>query len=123
MAPVVGKSWTARRSATALCAAAPSLGVLILLRFVTGFSGAAGIGSAVLGTLQSILGGIASPLVGLGGENTAVPLFAGMAGCSLIAVLALLLTRGDTPPLGSPHDSIEASKSTTTGGNSAVPGC
>ncbi|GGR59562.1 MULTISPECIES: MFS transporter [Streptomyces] len=83
---------------------------------------AAGTGSAVLGTLQSILGGIASPLVGLGGENTAVPLFAGMARCSLIAVLALLLTRGDTPPLGSPHDRIEASKSTTTGGNSAVPG-
>ncbi|MFI7414005.1 hypothetical protein ACIBU0_35675 [Streptomyces sp. NPDC049627] len=57
---------------------------------------AAGTGSALLGTLQSILGGVASPLVGLGGEDTAVPLFAGMTGCSLIAVLALLLTRGGT---------------------------
>jgi DHA1 family bicyclomycin/chloramphenicol resistance-like MFS transporter len=51
---------------------------------------AAGTASAVLGTLQSALGGVAAPLVGLGGEDTAVPLFAGMAGCSLTAVLALL---------------------------------
>jgi DHA1 family bicyclomycin/chloramphenicol resistance-like MFS transporter len=65
---------------------------------------AAGTGSAVLGTLQSVLGGIASPLVGLGGEDTAVPLFVGMASCSLIAVLALLLTLGSTPPPGSPRD-------------------
>ncbi|MFF5522593.1 multidrug effflux MFS transporter [Streptomyces coeruleorubidus] len=70
---------------------------------------AAGTGSAVLGTLQSVLGGVASPLVGLGGEDTAVPLFIGMAGCSLIAVLALLLTREDTPPPGSPrHDTEHA---------------
>lgn len=61
---------------------------------------AAGTGSAVLGTLQSVLGGVASPLVGLGGEDTAVPLFVGMAGCSLIAVLALLLTRGGTSLAG-----------------------
>ncbi|MFI7013139.1 multidrug effflux MFS transporter [Streptomyces sp. NPDC050164] len=68
---------------------------------------AAGTGSAVLGTLQSILGGAAAPLVGLGGEDTAVPLFAGMAGCSLIAVLALVLTRGGAHPPqlpGSPCD-------------------
>ncbi|MDQ1020185.1 multidrug effflux MFS transporter [Streptomyces afghaniensis] len=72
---------------------------------------AAGTGSAVHGTLQSVLGGVASPLVGLGGEDTAVPLFVGMAGCSLIAVLALLLTRGGTPPPGSPRDHMEHSAS------------
>ncbi|MEU0250909.1 multidrug effflux MFS transporter [Streptomyces sp. NPDC006235] len=73
---------------------------------------AAGTGSAVLGTLQSVLGGVASPLVGLGGEDTAVPLFIGMAGCSLIAVLALLLTRVDTPPPGSARDDMDSSAST-----------
>lgn len=63
---------------------------------------AAGTASAVLGTLQSALGGVAAPLVGLGGDDTAVPLFAGMAGCSLTAVLALLLTRGGTQPPDAP---------------------
>ncbi|GAA2577451.1 multidrug effflux MFS transporter [Streptomyces roseoviolaceus] len=72
---------------------------------------AAGTGSAVLGTLQSVLGGVASPLVGLGGEDTAVPLFVGMGSCSLIAVLALLLTRGGTPPPGSPRGDMEHSAS------------
>ncbi|GGW65848.1 multidrug effflux MFS transporter [Streptomyces xantholiticus] len=75
---------------------------------------AAGTGSAVLGTLQSVLGAAASPLVGLGGEDTAVPLFVGMAVCSLIAVLALLLTRGGTPTRhspGSPRDDMETSAS------------
>ncbi|HEY8981849.1 MAG TPA: multidrug effflux MFS transporter [Streptomyces sp.] len=57
---------------------------------------AAGTGSAILGTLQGVLGGVASPLVGLGGDDTAVPLFIGMASCSLIATLALLLTRDGT---------------------------
>ncbi|MFF0459380.1 multidrug effflux MFS transporter [Streptomyces mexicanus] len=59
---------------------------------------AAGTGSALLGTLQSVLGGIASPLIGLGGDDTAVPLFTGMALCSLVAMLALLLTRRAAPP-------------------------
>ncbi|WP_282790807.1 multidrug effflux MFS transporter [Streptomyces sp. CC224B] len=54
---------------------------------------AAGTGSAVLGALQGVLGAVASPLIGLGGDDTAVPLFIGMASCSLIAVLSLLLTR------------------------------
>ncbi|MFD5476407.1 multidrug effflux MFS transporter [Streptomyces hawaiiensis] len=78
---------------------------------------AAGTGSAVLGTLQSILGGVASPLVGLGGEDTAVPLFIGMAGCSLIAVLALLLTRGGPhlPSLpGNARHDLEAPASAAT---------
>ncbi|MET9859517.1 multidrug effflux MFS transporter [Streptomyces smyrnaeus] len=78
---------------------------------------AAGTGSAVLGTLQSIVGAVASPLVGLGGAHTAVPLFAGMAGCSLIAVLALLLTRRDAQPSrspGRPSYDLEAPTSAVT---------
>ncbi|GAA2284729.1 multidrug effflux MFS transporter [Streptomyces hawaiiensis] len=66
---------------------------------------AAGTGSALLGTLQSLLGGVASPLVGLWGEDTALPLFAGMAGCSLIAVLALLLPGSGAQPPRSPGTS------------------
>ena len=58
---------------------------------------AAGTGSAVLGTSQSVLGAVLAPLVGLGGDRTAVPLFVGMAGCSLVAVLALLITRDSAP--------------------------
>jgi len=61
---------------------------------------AAGTGSAVLGTLQSVLGAVLAPLVGLGGKDTATPLFLGMAGCSLIAVLSLLLTRNSPPVAG-----------------------
>ncbi|MET9966188.1 hypothetical protein ABZZ80_09835 [Streptomyces sp. NPDC006356] len=43
-----------------------------------------------------------------------MPLFAGMTGCSLIAVLALLLTQGGTHlphPPGSPCDDVETSVS------------
>ncbi|MFD6620254.1 MFS transporter, partial [Streptomyces albidoflavus] len=73
---------------------------------------AAGTGSAVLGTLQSVLGAAVAPLVGLGGEDTAVPLFIGMAGCSLVAVLALLLTRESGPadaPDAAPADALKGS--------------
>ncbi|WP_086794205.1 multidrug effflux MFS transporter [Streptomyces thermovulgaris] len=68
---------------------------------------AAGTGSAVLGTLQGVLGAVLAPLVGLGGKDTATPLFIGMAGCSLVAVLSLLLTRNSPPvaePSGAPAD-------------------
>ncbi|MEU6389480.1 multidrug effflux MFS transporter [Streptomyces sp. NPDC046939] len=78
---------------------------------------AAGTGSAVLGTLQSVLGAVVAPLVGLGGDDTAVPLFTGMAGCSLVAVLALLLTRESGPagaPEAAPADVLEGSAGATT---------
>ena len=56
-----------------------------------------GAGSAVLGLLQFLLGGIASPLSGLGGDSTAVPMAVGMlifSGLALsAAVSALRLTR------------------------------
>lgn len=57
----------------------------------------AGAGSAVLGLLQFLLGGIASPLSGLGGDSTAVPMavwmliFSGLALAA--AAIALRLSR------------------------------
>ncbi|MCO1580723.1 multidrug effflux MFS transporter [Crossiella sp. SN42] len=57
---------------------------------------AAGTGSALLGTLQNVLGAAVAPLMGIAGEHTAVPLFAGMTLCTLLAVFALLLTKEDT---------------------------
>ncbi|MFD0416696.1 multidrug effflux MFS transporter [Streptomyces sp. NPDC127108] len=56
---------------------------------------ATGTGSAVLGTLQSVLGAAVAPLMGIAGDHTATPLFLGMTGCALIAALALRLTRQD----------------------------
>ncbi|MBF6044384.1 Bcr/CflA family efflux MFS transporter [Streptomyces sp. NRRL B-1677] len=52
---------------------------------------AAGTGSALLGTVQSILSAIAAPLVGLGGTHTAVPMFAGMTVSAVLAFLVLSL--------------------------------
>ncbi|MEV5976183.1 multidrug effflux MFS transporter [Streptomyces sp. NPDC052114] len=65
---------------------------------------ASGVGSALLGTAQSALGAVVAPLVGLGGEHTALPLFFGMALCSGIAVLSLrLCVRGRGAPLVEGH--------------------
>ncbi|MEV7086650.1 MFS transporter [Streptomyces sp. NPDC093085] len=49
---------------------------------------AAGTGSALLGTAQSAVGAVVAPLAGLGGAEAAVPVFAGMAVCGGLAVLA-----------------------------------
>lgn len=49
---------------------------------------AAGTASALLGTAQSALGGVVAPLVGLGGADTAMPLFLGMTACTGLAVLS-----------------------------------
>ncbi|WP_369355130.1 multidrug effflux MFS transporter [Streptomyces sp. cg2] len=79
--------------------------VFIGMRLVTANAGAlamarvphaSGSGSAVLGTLQSALSAFAAPLVGLGGEHTAVPMFISMTLCAALALLSLLLTRGTT---------------------------
>ncbi|MFI9718564.1 multidrug effflux MFS transporter [Streptomyces sp. NPDC052396] len=48
---------------------------------------AAGSASALLGTSTFLLGAIASPLVGIAGEGTAVPMAAVQLGCALAAVL------------------------------------
>jgi DHA1 family bicyclomycin/chloramphenicol resistance-like MFS transporter len=60
---------------------------------------AAGTGSAVLGTLQGFLAALVAPLMGLGGQDVAVPLFLGMTICAGLACLALLLTRLPTAPI------------------------
>jgi DHA1 family bicyclomycin/chloramphenicol resistance-like MFS transporter len=61
---------------------------------------AAGTGSALLGTMQNVLGAAVAPLMGIAGEHTAVPLFTGMTVCTLLAVLALLLTMPRRTPSG-----------------------
>jgi DHA1 family bicyclomycin/chloramphenicol resistance-like MFS transporter len=54
----------------------------------------AGAASALLGVLQFVIGGVATPLVGLGGPGTAVPMAATVAGFALVALVAFLtLTR------------------------------
>ncbi|HEV7168929.1 MAG TPA: multidrug effflux MFS transporter [Micrococcaceae bacterium] len=66
--------------------------------------GRAGAGSAVLGLVQFLFGGLVSPLTGIAGEHTALPMAASMAICSCLAVGAVLagrqLSRGDSisPP-------------------------
>ncbi|MER7502816.1 multidrug effflux MFS transporter [Nonomuraea pusilla] len=75
---------------------------------------AAGTGSAVLGTLQSVLAAAVAPLMGVGGGQAAVPLFAGMTGCSALALLALLLTRRARP--GAPDPAVSPPAPTATAG-------
>ncbi|QKV75456.1 multidrug effflux MFS transporter [Amycolatopsis sp. Hca4] len=54
----------------------------------------AGAASALLGVLQFVVGAVATPLVGLGGPGTAVPMAATMAGFAVLALVAYLaLTR------------------------------
>ncbi|GAA2350699.1 multidrug effflux MFS transporter [Saccharopolyspora halophila] len=55
----------------------------------------AGSASALLGVLQFLVGGLASPLVGVAGSHTAVPMALVMAALSTLAVLVyLVLARG-----------------------------
>ncbi|MGV0595489.1 multidrug effflux MFS transporter [Mycolicibacterium porcinum] len=54
---------------------------------------AAGTGSAVLGALQFGLAAVVSPLVGLGGDHTALPMAVAMVVSACIGAAALLLTR------------------------------
>lgn len=51
----------------------------------------AGTGSAALGALQFGIGALVAPLVGLGGEHTALPLALVMCGCAAIAVAGFVL--------------------------------
>ena len=52
----------------------------------------AGTGSAVLGTLQFVVGAIVPPLVGLGGPMTAVPMATVVVVCTLLSACAFLTT-------------------------------
>ena len=57
-----------------------------------------GTGSAVVGMAQFILAGLVTPLTGLGGEYTAVPMVLSMAVCAVISVgLVLAARRQGTP--------------------------
>lgn len=47
-----------------------------------------GLGSGVLGLAQALLAGLAAPLVGIGGEETAVPLLVTVGAATLIALAA-----------------------------------
>jgi DHA1 family bicyclomycin/chloramphenicol resistance-like MFS transporter len=51
----------------------------------------AGAASALLGFATSVSGAVVAPLVGLGGDGTAVPMALAMAACALAALLSLLL--------------------------------
>ncbi|MGX5357011.1 multidrug effflux MFS transporter [Kocuria sp. KH4] len=65
--------------------------------------GRAGAGSAVLGLVQFLIGGLVSPLTGLAGQHSAVPMAVSMAVCSLLAVGAVLLAgRLSRRPPGAP---------------------
>ncbi|MDT7723902.1 MAG: transporter, family, multidrug resistance protein [Actinomycetota bacterium] len=62
-------------------------------------SGNAGSASALLGVLQFVIGGIAIPLVSLGGSGTAVPMSVVMVGFSALALIAFFALARPTTPL------------------------
>ncbi|WP_410606251.1 multidrug effflux MFS transporter [Amycolatopsis sp. lyj-109] len=59
----------------------------------------AGAASALLGVLQFVVGAAATPLVGLGGSGTAVPMGVTMAGFAALALVAYLTLTRPTPAL------------------------
>lgn len=60
---------------------------------LTSITGAIGTAAALLGALQFTFGAVTSPLVGLGGEETAAPMVLVMGACATMALFALALTR------------------------------
>ncbi|WP_439377701.1 multidrug effflux MFS transporter [Amycolatopsis lexingtonensis] len=60
----------------------------------------AGSASALLGVLQFVVGAAATPLVGLGGPGTAVPMAATMAGFAVLALVAFLALTRKPQPVG-----------------------
>ncbi|WP_370971718.1 multidrug effflux MFS transporter [Amycolatopsis sp. cg9] len=60
----------------------------------------AGAASALLGVLQFVVGAAATPLVGLGGPGTAVPMAATMAGFAVLALVAFLALTREGQPTG-----------------------
>ncbi len=60
-------------------------------------SSARGSGSAILGAGQFLVGGAISPIVGIGGETTAVPMAGSVAVLSLVALTFALLVRWALP--------------------------
>ena len=68
-------------------------------------SGHPGTGSALLGCLQWCLAGVVAPLAGLGGEDSAIPMAAIVAGLTAASVCALVLARPGRHPAGVRDDS------------------
>ncbi|MZD06823.1 Bcr/CflA family efflux MFS transporter [Streptomyces sp. SID5785] len=66
--------------------ATPNTNALALMRTPH----AAGSASALLGTSSFLIGAVASPLVGIAGEHTAVPMAVVQVGCGLAAALAFV---------------------------------
>jgi DHA1 family bicyclomycin/chloramphenicol resistance-like MFS transporter len=60
----------------------------------------AGTGSAVLGAAQFALAAAVAPLVGLGGDDTAVPMAIAMVATAAVAAVAEWRTRRSVPPRG-----------------------
>ncbi len=60
---------------------------------LTSVSVAIGTAAAILGATQFAFGAVASPLVGLGGEETAVPMAIVMVACTTLALMMLMTTR------------------------------
>lgn len=58
----------------------------------------AGAASALLGCLQFGMGGLVSPLVGLGGDHAVAPMAISMSLCALAALTVFLTTRARTTP-------------------------
>ena len=73
---------------------------------LTSVSVAIGTAAAILGAAQFAFGAIASPLVGLGGEETAAPMAIVMVACTTLALLMLVTTRrAASSPVPSPATS------------------
>jgi len=60
---------------------------------LTSVSVAIGTAAAILGATQFAFGAVASPLVGLGGDETAVPMAIVMVTCATLALMMLVMTR------------------------------
>ncbi|APU13445.1 Bcr/CflA family multidrug efflux MFS transporter [Actinoalloteichus fjordicus] len=81
------------------------------------YPNAAGAASALLGTLQFLLGALAAPLVSLGGENTALPMAVVMAAVSLGA---LVIYRTMTRPIPAEEQELAAVINEETGAEAAA---
>ncbi|WP_436494815.1 Bcr/CflA family multidrug efflux MFS transporter [Actinokineospora sp. HUAS TT18] len=57
----------------------------------------AGTASALLGLVQFVVGGLAAPLVGLGGTTSALPMGVVIAGLSLLGLASYAVTKRDSP--------------------------
>ncbi|GIH78917.1 multidrug effflux MFS transporter [Planobispora longispora] len=63
---------------------------------------ASGTASAVMGALQFALGALVSPLVGIAGEDTALPMGIALVVAAALGLAARLLTRGAAAPVREP---------------------